>query len=1084
MSSSSAVAMSADPIHSRPPSASASSSSTPPPPRSVPPCACCGHARPDVVVSGCPSGCAYHARCLDLAALIRAQGNTTSHGKSVAVHRCPGCGGSCNGLAMLPLDFREMDAAQKGTSSGGRDRSAPSSSSGAASSGGAAAPPSSGGNKRLHDQLLTSGAERDGSYYDPNVHRVGKWSPEEIAFRDELIPHFVEGNLPLNNGLKLIDFLSRMLKSKPSRLTKKMKHARLSTRHFHTDIGFIPDRNKAAYLSALEDSFVNSIGDAVERTEIRFHMGREWRDHIAERLTYMRIGFDASEWLRSVDVMERRIALATNRNRMVRRRFMMGKAMEKDMSTPTHGVFIEQTPHDAAPHHDEVDFELLASALETSDGDDGDLLGVYADMSAANPGESPGVRPRDADDGGMDVDPSPAAGSGDPLNRSRRGSSADAETAFRSHVLPSVVSSSEPNFKLAAPFLSKITAYVEHNRIPFECADIWVPSEGCPSSSSSGGEATGNPPAATRGSGCERSAPGVTGRLCFAGSAVVNVQVANDDDVLLSPAASSSSSSSQAGGSAGGNSKRVVPLTGDEVYNLSLFGNYSEKFSFLPGCGLPGRVYESGVPAWEQFVANAPAHLFERRGGAVQFGIKTALGMPVASPTVGRVVVVLYSRHNRIKDDGLVAQMMGDFRGYSPTPQWKLVVEVTSPGAAQQGGQQGQQQQQQQQVQAPQQRQKAPAAFAALAESNAASQAAEAKGDEESRAKVRTIISLLGENMPSDPTTPLGSQIDNIMGLRFVLLKSARTPHEEQLVDSILTLHDSYVEAGRSRPEITMMLARDWQFHSVQQPPPSHAPPPAVCQQPVSGLLAAQHHHQHQQLMGHAPLGLHSMNHAAPSHQPMVSAMSKGSLPSMMGGSIPALQHLSIQSGGAVRRTSGSGFGGAVSAFNALSHQHHQQQQEAVVHLEHTHHGAPTPSVPIPVGGNPPPPPRPSSFPPAAASVLGSSYPGRARGGALGASLMERNYSDRSGGGAAATSGGSPPGPEPLAGGGGGADTLMERDYSETNFASPSPETHGGAGRTERIPEPRSAEDGPSAARAEVPSAAKVEDDETVDAEG
>ncbi|EJK71788.1 hypothetical protein THAOC_06738, partial [Thalassiosira oceanica] len=142
MSSSSAVAMSADPIHSRPPSASASSSSTPPPPRSVPPCACCGHARPDVVVSGCPGGCAYHARCLDLAALIRAQGNTTSHGKSVAVHRCPGCGSSCNGLAMLPLDFREMDAAQKGTSSsGGRDRSAPSSSSSGAASSSGGPPP-------------------------------------------------------------------------------------------------------------------------------------------------------------------------------------------------------------------------------------------------------------------------------------------------------------------------------------------------------------------------------------------------------------------------------------------------------------------------------------------------------------------------------------------------------------------------------------------------------------------------------------------------------------------------------------------------------------------------------------------------------------------------------------------------------------------------------------------------------------------------------------------------------------------------------------------------------------------------------
>merc|ERR1719223_2514036 len=126
--------------------------------------------------------------------------------------------------------------------------------------------------------------------------------------------------------------------------------------------------------------------------------------------------------------MERRIALATNRNRMVRRRFMMGKAMKEDMSTPTHGVFIEQTPHDAAPHHDEVDFELLASALETTDGDDGDLLGVYADMSSGTDNHH---HQSSADGGGaadkMDVDPHPASNN-DP-SRSRRGSADDTAAA-------------------------------------------------------------------------------------------------------------------------------------------------------------------------------------------------------------------------------------------------------------------------------------------------------------------------------------------------------------------------------------------------------------------------------------------------------------------------------------------------------------------------------------------------------------------------------------------------------------------------------------------------------------------------------
>ena len=140
----------------------------------------------------------------------------------------------------------------------------------------------------------------------------------------------------------------------------------------------------------------------------------------------------------------------------------------------------------------------------------------------------------------------------------------------------------------------------------------------------------------------------------------------------------------------------VVPLSSDEIYHLSLFGSYSEKFSFCYGCGLPGRVFESAVPAWEQFITNAPPHLFERRGGAIQFGIKTAVGLPIRSPNVGRVVLVLYSRHNREKDDMLVANMVRDFQGLCPSPRWKLMVDMGNNTATPQ--QQPPQQEQQPQM--------------------------------------------------------------------------------------------------------------------------------------------------------------------------------------------------------------------------------------------------------------------------------------------------------------------------------------------------------------------------------------------------
>jgi hypothetical protein len=96
-------------------------------------------------------------------------------------------------------------------------------------------------------------------------------------------------------------------------------------------------------------------------------------------------------------------------------------------------------------------------------------------------------------------------------------------------------------------------------------------------------------------------------------------------------------------------------------FNLVAFGDYSQKFSFRVGCGLPGRVYQSGLPTWEQGVQNAPHNHFERCGGASQWGIKTVVGIPVASPKVGRVVVVLYSCHDRQQDQDLVSKLMDEF---------------------------------------------------------------------------------------------------------------------------------------------------------------------------------------------------------------------------------------------------------------------------------------------------------------------------------------------------------------------------------------------------------------------------------------
>jgi len=303
-------------------------------------CAVCCYPGADARIKSCPNGSAYHARCLDLVSIKQTNAK----------------------LEMVPLSFIEIDNAQR--MSMGQTKKI---------SGGSSMLSTSPGTKRMHSDIFntSSSSKGESKFYDYAEPRTGKWSNEEIAFRDSLVPKFVDGSLPLSNGLKLIDFLSTMLKSKPSRLTKKMKHAKLSTRHFHLNTGCIKDISHAKEISRLEVAFINSIFDPIERSEIQFHMQKEWRDHLAERLTSMRIPFDANEWLKSVDKMDTRITLAKSRNRMVKRRIMMGKAIEKDTSSPTPGIFIDNTLGSGA--HEDVDFDLLASALETNDAEDADL---------------------------------------------------------------------------------------------------------------------------------------------------------------------------------------------------------------------------------------------------------------------------------------------------------------------------------------------------------------------------------------------------------------------------------------------------------------------------------------------------------------------------------------------------------------------------------------------------------------------------------------------------------------------------------------------------------------------------------------
>ena len=506
----------------------------------------------------------------------------------------------------------------------------------------------------------------------------------------------------------------------------------------------------------------------------------------------------------------------------------MGMALEKDVSESLPGVFINQK-RDSDPLLDRQKHTAGAGGNNAKGGgdDDGDFGRFLMSMLDEAPIAS-------SSGGGG---PAQNANNPSPLLNATGGKKASVRSSY-----------CDPNFRYAAPFLAGITSYIERNGVPFEHVDVWVPSTipqglesqtaplmgslGSGSNPDLEGMSSGNGDGGGKTDGAGGS---VNQRLCFAGSATLGVQIINEP-----------TSSKNDNGDKKNITEKVTSLTSDELFSFSLYGDYSEKFSFTSGCGLPGRVHASGIPAWEQFLANAPPEMFERRGGAMQFGIKTALGLPIESPNVGRIVLVLYSKHNREKDEELVSRIMKDVRLFNPCPRWKLVVDVRSSGSADPGPSPVAAQPPPIAAQLPHsmasseslgisalsmqnntsmcnslwegigQQQNFPSSQAPSSNNFAVNDAT----DNNKRNQINGLVALLQENMPSDASSsPLGNQLNSLMSLRMLLLRSngPLVSEEEHLIETILVLYESYIAAGRTRSDIALLVTRDFDFHLQHQ---------------------------------------------------------------------------------------------------------------------------------------------------------------------------------------------------------------------------------------------------------------------------
>lgn len=546
-----------------------------------------------------------------------------------------------------------------------------------------------------------------------NELRTGRWTTEETIYCDKLAQKFVDGRLPLTEGIKLNEFLSDMLKSKQSRLTKKMKNAKLSSKTFKRTSGYLADAAEAREFSDHEDAFFNSLQNRLERAEMRFHIQKEWRETFSTYCVSHGQPLNVDEWLESVEEMEKRVHRAKDVERIQRRKMMMGHALRQDSHAPNSGVRISRGTGGLL---DSTSIDSVASSSQTTLQHHNGGMGVLGSEGSSSLSSTPLV------------------------GISHHLSSATTDPSYSS------ISQHE-----SAPFLYRIIEYMNRHSVPFEYVDLWAPSN------------VPDPPDESSQDGLSTGGSNVTCRLCFAGYAVAkNVVIDTVGSVTMSP---------------------------EENFMLATFGDYSRIFSFDVGCGIPGKVYKSNVPTWEQNVHQASKRDFERVGGGMQCGIRTLVGIPVDSPNVGRIVVIIYSRYDRVRDPDLVMQLKAMCERLMPMPTWKLVVDI---GAEEVG----------QQMLAMQHQQYQSSEVAATTHSLAHT------GDQ----LTSEVISIFAEHMPSDPISPAFEYLQGLMALRLLLLRPLRNDNEQAIVDTILSSYSSYKSRGRSRSEIAVMLARDFMY--------------------------------------------------------------------------------------------------------------------------------------------------------------------------------------------------------------------------------------------------------------------------------
>ena len=690
---------------------------------------------------------------------------------------CPACHMTpVAGFRILPMPMEELDRAVALRKHEAQKKLAKSSSNPNSGSNGHNPDPSAklqfAESQAETSYLLMSHGGASGSLSTENDYqRTGRWTDEEVAYTDFLVECFDCGKIPIEHGMKLSDFLSEVLLCKSSRLTKKMKNAKLSIRSYEFRYPVAPlDVNT---LSSLEAKFLSSITSEPSRLELSFNLTRLWRSHLSNLCVQLGSSLlDGTDWIVSLEQMEQRATLAEETIRKARRK-RMGLALRNDVKSGKDGVFFSgvpvQRPEKPTPKRSHsfdnrrsgsggASLTDVSSTAHSEENSEFDFIQDRRDLEAEHPPQ--------VEDYARILD--------DLVNGPGM-----TEGAAAKHLKNN-----------CGPFLEAIISYAEANYLPFQHVDVWVPSY-------------------TKNGGEEEL------RLFHAGFAT-----RTDLDSAL-------------------------------FGQMNEYGEYSTKFSFASGVGLPGRVFATAGVRWERGCHEADPKYFERAGGAKIYGVKTGFGFPLTTKVIGRIVLCFYSVDDVPEDPELASKCCAELSRLCPEPKWKLVVDMAPSGETPLSGLK-------------------PAAKAPVVhyhhsaapahgrsddmsvQSNSTRQSQSQSIDEDALLDQR-IASLLGDHMPLSELPAPGEStnsamtpsllVPHFMSLRLLLLRSndRRSPEENDMIDVIRQSFRGYTRDGRrSEKELAHLIVKDWQYlRSTATPKPKK-----VLKRVASDVSAASYHSQ------------------------------------------------------------------------------------------------------------------------------------------------------------------------------------------------------------------------------------------------